>query len=273
MPELPEVETVVRGLLQSNIVGKTITEVHIRFPKLILDPKAFVKDVVGSTISACTRRAKYILLTFNTGKTLLIHLRMTGKLLIVKKNDELSAHEHAQFTLDDGRQIRFHDVRKFGRFYLTSDANEFLADLGLEMLDEDFSFVEFCKRIGGAKRSLKTVLLDQKVIAGLGNIYADEVLFQARLLPQRKACTLSKHELKALCDSIQQVLRSAIERGGSSLGSGLGNFLNSYGQAGKNQNQFSVYQRTNLPCLLCQSPIQRVVMGQRSTHFCPHCQK
>ena len=273
MPELPEVETVVRSLLQSEIVGKTIVQVHLKFSKLVSDPKAFVKDVQGSCILGCTRRGKYILLALSSGKTLLIHLRMTGKLLIVKKEDKTGVHEHAHFTLDDGREIRFNDVRKFGRFYLVDDAKEFLADLGLEMLDEDFSFEEFCSRIASSKRSLKTLLLDQKVLAGLGNIYADEALFGACLLPQRKAYTLSKKELKALCEAIQQVLSLAIERGGSSLGAGLGNFLNSYGKSGENQNLFSVYQRTNLPCLRCGEPIQRIIMGQRSTHFCPNCQK
>ncbi len=272
MPELPEVETVVQGLLQGKIIGKRIAAISITYPQLVKQPDEFLKEVKGASVEHCYRRGKFILFDLSCGKTLLVHLRMTGKLLLSEKTEKSTAHIHAVFTFNDGSSMLYSDVRKFGRFYLVDDAVKYLSHLGIEMLADDFSFAEFCKKIMQSNRSLKTLLLDQKVIAGLGNIYVDEALFKAQLHPKRKSCTLTKKELMTLADAIQSVLQAAIQRGGSSLGKGLGNFLNSYGRSGENQHEFQAYQRTGLPCKVCSTKIERIIMGQRSTHFCPRCQ-
>jgi len=272
MPELPEVETVVQSLLEGDIIGKKIATISITYPKLVERPDKFIKEVEGTVIQRCYRRGKFILFDLSCGKTLLVHLRMTGKLLLSEKSKQSMAHIHAVFIFSDGSSMLYSDVRKFGRFTLVENAIEYLSHLGLEMVAEDFSLPEFCKRITQSNRSLKTLLLDQTVIAGLGNIYADEALYQAELHPKKRASTLTKKELTTLATAIQSILKEAIKRGGSSLGKGLGNFLNSYGKSGKNQQEFQAYQRTGLPCRACSTPIKRIVMGQRSTHFCPSCQ-
>ncbi|MDB6081980.1 MAG: formamidopyrimidine-DNA glycosylase [Chlamydiia bacterium] len=273
MPELPEVETVVRNFVQSKLFGTKITEVVITCPSLLADQEQFIKEITGDCITGCARRGKYILLTLSSGKTLLVHLRMTGKLLIVKKSPKKYAHERAALILEGEHDIRFLDARKFGRFDLTESAEEFLKHLGLEPLDKTFSLEAFSRCMLRSKRMLKALLLDQTVVAGLGNIYADESLFQAAIHPARAACTLAQKELKNLHKAIIDVLTAAIERGGSSLGRGQGNFLNAYGSKGENQHAFYVYRRTGRPCLHCSVPIERIVISQRSTHFCPHCQK
>jgi formamidopyrimidine-DNA glycosylase len=275
MPELPEVETVVKSISQSKIFNKKILRAIVHFEKLIAGPlsKRFHIDVEGWAFVGCRRRGKYIILSLSSGKELVIHLRMTGKVLIENKNTPFHIHTRAVLQFEnDEREFRYVDVRKFGRFYLVEDADTFLNKLGFEPL-EDFSEQEFIKRLAKSNRKIKALLLDQEFIAGVGNIYADEALYLAKIHPERKASSLSAKEAEQLLSAIREVLTLAIERGGSSLGEGLGNFKNAYGAAGKNQNCFQVYQRTNLPCTRCKTPIQRIVISQRSTHFCPKCQR
>jgi len=276
MPELPEVETVVTSIRRSKIFNKKILRAEIHFAKLIDGPlkKRFHKEVVGFSITSCKRRGKHIILSLSSDKDLIIHLRMTGKVLIEDKDIPAHKHLRAAFTFaGDDREFRYVDVRKFGRFYLVDSAEEFLKELGFEPLDKKVSAHDFAKLLKNHSRKIKALLLDQHFIAGVGNIYADEALFEAKIHPERNSSTLTQKEAEALLKAIRKVLTSAIERGGSSLGEGLGNFQDAYGSAGKNQHEFQVYRRTKLPCVRCGTPIKRIVVSQRSTHFCPNCQQ
>lgn len=276
MPELPEVETVVTSIRRSKIFNKRILSIVFHSTKLIDGPlkKRFPKDVLGFAITKCKRRGKHIILSLSSGKDLIIHLRMTGKILI--EDRKIPAHKHlrAAFTFSaDDREFRYVDVRKFGRFYLVDSAEKFLGELGFEPLDKKVSSVDFAKLLKNHSRKIKTLLLDQHFIAGIGNIYADEALFEATIHPERNSSTLTQKEADALLKAIRKVLTLAIERGGSSLGEGLGNFQDAYGSSGQNQHEFQVYRRTKLPCVRCGTPIKRIVISQRSTHFCPNCQQ
>ena len=275
MPELPEVETVVASICRSKIFNKKILQADIHFAKLIDGPlkKRFPQDVLGFAITKCKRRGKHIILSLSSGKDLIIHLRMTGKVLIEDRKIPAPKHIRAAFTFSaETREFRYVDVRKFGRFYLVDNAEHFLKELGFEPLDEKISAEDFAKLLKNHSRKIKALLLDQHFIAGVGNIYADEALFEAKIHPERNSSTFTQKKAEALLKAIRKVLTLAIQRGGSSLGEGLGNFQDAYGSSGKNQNEFQVYRRTKLPCVRCRTPIKRIVVSQRSTHFCPNCQ-
>lgn len=270
MPELPEVETVVQGLLRANLIGLQVSCVEISWPKLVEEGDAAL--LLGTTLERIYRRGKYIILEFSKKCFLLIHLRMTGKIHLVKPSDPLQAHEKGRIHFAD-LVLCYTDVRTFGRWYQMHDVQAFLAHLGPDPFDETFNGQLFVKALLASNRGLKALLLDQSFIAGVGNIYADEALFLARLHPLRKANSLTKKEASALFQAIRHVLEQGIVHGGSSLGQGKGNFKGLYGSFGKNQERFKVYQRQGLPCPNCANPIEKITVNQRSTHFCPSCQK
>lgn len=275
MPELPEVETVVRALRRP-LVGRTFLAAHIYWPRQIVQPSpvSFKQRIVNLTIEAISRRGKYILFTLTNDETLIVHLKMTGHLAVMPVALPRDKHTHLIFDLVPlpGRepdQLHFRDIRKFGRVYLVKEPHKILHKLGPEPLEDSFTLSLFKQRLAGRKRVLKPLLLDQHIVVGIGNIYADEALFDANLHPQRYSHTLTDPELANLHLSIQKVLRLGIEREGASID----NYIKPDGSKGDMQNAVMVFRRTGGPCYTCGTPIQRIVLGGRSTHFCPSCQR
>lgn len=273
MPELPEVETVVRELRSLQIIGRNIKAVALSWPRLIRParPQAFVRSLTGRRIRGVARRGKYIVITLSGRLFLLIHLRMTGRLSLAKPC-EPDKHQLLSLLLSDGRELCYHDVRKFGRWYLTTDSSEILGKLGPDALAQDFTLKLFLSRLANHKRKLKPLLLDQSFLAGLGNIYTDEALWEARLHPLRRSDTLSKSEAKNLHLAIRKVLRRAVAGRGTTLGTGDTNFRGVTDRRGNNQLRLKVFRRTGDACPRCRNRIRRMIVGQRGTHFCPACQ-
>ena len=273
MPELPEVETIVRSLRSGGMTGESIINRQIRSVDCF-NPKTLVfeggaepcsRTLCGQHVLSADRRAKYIRLETENHR-ILIHLRMSGDLRCEPENTgELQPHDRLVFHFTDGMRLVFNDVRKFGRVWVTDDPDSVLSGLGIEPLGDEFTAEWLCGHLAGLKRVIKAVLLDQSLIAGIGNIYADESLFDAGILPTRPAGSLSPEECGRLRDSIRSTLSHAIEMNGSS-------FDWAY-KGGHFQNEFRVYQRKGAPCPVCGTPIERIVVSQRGTHFCPKCQR
>jgi formamidopyrimidine-DNA glycosylase len=224
----------------------------------------------GRHIAAIGRRAKWLLFTLDAGWTLALHLRMSGSVSVRTADEPADSYTHLVLTLDDGRRLFFRDIRKFGRARLLDAAGLAALDasLGPEPLSDSFHARDLARLLAGRRTPIKPLLLNQAVLAGLGNIYADESLWQARLHPLRPASSLQPGEIEALYSAIRSVLTKAITNGGSTLR----DYRDGYGQAGNNQEHFAVYQRAGLPCLRCGTPIVRMVVAQRGTHLCPQCQ-
>ena len=201
-----------------------------------------------------------------------MHLRMTGRLHYVVQESPRKKHEHMILNFQGGKQLRFHDTRKFGRIYLTSDADKILKPLGPEPLAAGFTYKNLARRLSLRKRLLKLLLLDQTFIAGLGNIYVDEALWESKIHPCRNAASLTAPEIRALHRAIPRVLKRGLINLGTSLGTGKDNFYSIAKHQGRNRDKLNVFRRTNLPCPRCQTKIQRIIVGQRSTHICPVCQ-
>lgn len=279
MPELPEVETYVRELTP-NLQKRIISGATVRWPRTIDTPTAteFVAAIGGYQFTSFARRGKYMLLGLTHPldgrvQTLIVHLRMTGHLTVHNGPVAPDKHTHVVLDLVDGGQVHFQDSRKFGRIWLVADPTTVLAKLGPEPLAEEFTIADFAAKLATRGASIKALLLDQAVVAGVGNIYADESLHLAGLHPARPGNDLNATEVTALHDAVQQVLQQAIIGHGSSLGgSGIQNYQRPGGEPGSFQEQHRVFQRTGQPCLTCGAPIERIVITQRSTHFCPHCQ-
>ena len=274
MPELPEVETVVRELRAGGLIGRVITQARVFWPPLIapLTPAEFAARLKGQRVQSIHRRAKYIVLTLAGGDTLLIHLRMTGQLNLARPRVAREPHQHIVLRLDDGRDLRYRDTRKFGRWLLTRAPEEVLGRLGPEPLSTHFDQEIFIRQLRARRRQLKPLLLDQTFLAGIGNIYADEALWAARLHPGRVAATLSATEARRLHVVIRSVLRRGIRNKGTTLGDAQSNFQRPGGKRGRNQAGLNVFRRTGMPCLRCGKPIRRMIISQRSTHLCPNCQ-
>jgi len=274
MPELPEVETVVRELRAGGLSGRVITRARAFWKPMIapLTPAAFAARLKGRRVQSIQRRAKYIVITLSNGATLLIHLRMTGQLSLTREGAPRDRHQHIVLRLDDGRELRYRDTRKFGRWILTRAPDRILGRLGPEPLSRHFEQKEFISQLRARRRQLKPLLLDQAFLAGIGNIYADEALWDARLHPGRVASTLTATEARRLHGAIRRVLLRGIRNMGTTLGHGQSNFQRPGGKRGQNQAGLNVFRRTGLPCLRCGKPICRVIIGQRSTHFCAACQ-
>ena len=274
MPELPEVETIVRGLWP-DLQGRIILAVEVDWPRTVATSsiEVFQQRIAGQRVEAVGRRGKYITLQLSGGDWLLIHLKMTGHLQVIapgEKDAPPGKHVRAVFFLDDGCQLWFRNPRKFGRLHLTSDPEAVLGNLGPEPLADDFTLGAFVARIRRRHGRLKPLLVNQRFIAGLGNIYADEALFAARLHPQRTADTLSDDEIATLYRAVRHVLRQGVENRGTTLDDR--GYRDARGEAGNNQAYVQVYGRTGKPCVRCGTPVQRIVLGGRSAHFCPQCQ-
>ncbi|MGB3904574.1 MAG: DNA-formamidopyrimidine glycosylase [Anaerolineae bacterium] len=270
MPELPEVET-IKNDLRPILLGGVITGVHVGWEGCVDRPsvREFSRQIVGSRIEDVGRRGKFLVFTLSGGKTLLVHLRMTGRLLLVDAAFPLEPHARFSFRLDNGEELRFVNVRKFGRLYLVADAEEVLRDLGPEPLDGDFRVEDFCALFDKRRGMIKPLLLNQRFIAGLGNIYVDEALFKAGLHPQRTADTLTTDELCRLYDAIREVLRQGIEDKGTSRS----DYVRPDGSEGMHQESLLVSGRAGDCCPRCGTTIERLVVGGRGTFICPRCQE
>ena len=275
MPELPEVETVVRDLRAHGLVNSVICAVQVRWPRTVarLAPDAFAHALKGRTVTDITRRAKYIVLALDSDGRVLIHLRMTGKLRFAGAEEQPGKHDHVIITLTDKRRLIFNDTRKFGRFLLLAPGEDPLSALGPEPLEDAFTYAVLRERLRGKKRPIKPLLLDQTTVAGLGNIYVDEALWDARIHPERRADTLTAPELHRLHHAIREVLQRAVDNCGTTLGEGEANFYSVAGQRGRNAGALKVFRRNGQPCPRCGTVLARSVVGQRGTHYCPRCQK
>jgi len=274
MPELPEVETVAR-LVRPHLEGRTITGARVLWERSVGGPKAaaFRRAVSGLRIERVWRRGKYVVIdTSRDGETagaLVVHLRMTGRLHVEDADHATGRFLRVALPLDDGRELRFIDVRKFGRFVLTPDPSAFLAHLGPEPLSAEFTSDWLATALAGRRRALKPLLLDQEFVAGLGNIYVDEALHVAGLHPLRRSDRVPRAKAEALHRIIRDVLAEAIEREGSSFDTF---YRTPEGNPGSYQDQFRVYGRDGKPCRTCERPIMKIVVGQRGTHLCTRCQ-
>ena len=273
MPELPEVETIVRDLRAGGVTGRTVTNVRVHWARSVegLTPHTFRKRLAGQRIAAIGRYGKYIVLTLSRD-TLLIHLRMSGRLVLGPAAAAGDPHERVVLRLDDGRALRYHDTRKFGRCTLHRDPARKLGLLGPDALDPRLTAAVFERLLAARRGMLKPLLLNQRFLAGLGNIYVDEALFEAGLHPQRQCATLTAAERKRLYRAVRRVLRRGIRRGGTSLGGGEANFYSVAGRRGRNQDRLNVFRRQGEPCPRCGTAIERIMVGQRGTHLCPRCQ-
>ncbi len=272
MPELPEVENIRRSLEQ-RLAGRRITGVRIpsergkAVPVIKgMDETSFRELAVGARIEGVSRRGKYLILHLDNGLLLVIHLRMTGALLFPEAPEDRFLR--AVFTFDDGVEMRFTDMRKFGGFWLVEDISQVTTELGPEPLSEGFTVASLADALAGRKSPVKSVILDQRRVAGIGNIYADEACFAAGIDPRRLANTLSDDEIVSLHAAIRDVLLAGVERGGASFR----DYRNTGGNVGSMQNFVKVFRRTGKPCYTCGTPIERVKIGGRSTHYCPKCQ-
>ncbi len=272
MPELPEVETIARALREgggergASALGQTITAVTVTWPRHIARPAAHALQarLPGQRIEAVTRRGKYLVLEL-TQDVLLIHLKMSGDLRLAAPGEPPDRFARTIFHLAGGGELRFCDARKFGKVFLVGRAEEVTGALGPEPLSPQFTAARLGQMLQARRRALKPLLLDQTFIAGLGNIYVDEALHRAGLHPLRRSDSLRPAEVGALWRAIRAALRAGLRHNGASIDWAY--------RGGGFQNHFRVYRRAGEPCLACGTPIRRIVVGQRGTHFCPKCQR
>lgn len=273
MPELPEVETVRKGLI-SLVKGKTIAKVDVYWPRIIEMPEVetFQQQIIGETIEDVERRGKYLIFQLSHYE-MVSHLRMEGKYEFFSEAKPLDKHSHVRFIFTDGSELVYHDVRKFGRIALlkkgTAKHYKGLTQLGPEPTDEDFPLADFKDQLKKSATMIKPLLLNQKVVAGLGNIYVDEVLWLAKIHPEQPANSLSPQAVKKLREAIIEVIAKAKEAGGTTIRT----YLNALGEAGHFQQELHVYGQTGKPCPRCGTAIIKIKVAQRGTHLCPHCQK
>jgi formamidopyrimidine-DNA glycosylase len=273
MPELPEVETVARGLREV-LPGRRVVSVRLGKTDFIDDPAALEQDLPGGTFARIRRLGKYLLLDLEPRRTpaeetsLLIHLGMTGKISVCPPETPVDLHTHVFLALDDGRELRYNDVRRFGRMALLANGahEHVLGGLGVEPLE--VSEAEFRKRIQARKSRIKAVLLNQSVLRGIGNIYADESLWRAKIHPEKIGARLQDDELRRLHRAVQHILRQAIRLRGSSIS----DYVDLDGGRGEFQQKHRAYQHDGKKCFRCSTIIRRIIVAGRSTHFCPECQ-
>lgn len=266
MPELPEVQTILDALLPL-VQEQPIRGVSVLWPGVIDRPPldVFVDWMRGRRVVSADRRGKYMLFELDDGRVLVMHLRMTGEMRVEAADMPFHKHDRLAFHLANGQDWRFKDMRKFGRAYLVEDAEEVIHKLGPEPLSEAFSTAYVAGRLSGRTAPIKSLLLDQRLVAGIGNIYADEALFRARIHPLRQGGALRAGETAALVEAVQGVIRQALEQ----MGTTLRDYRRPDGSIGEFQNSLQVFRRTGEPCPSCGTPIRRIVVGGRSTHFCP----
>jgi len=283
MPELPEVE-VTKRTLEKRILSKKIIKIHINNVNLRYKVNPRLKNLKGLFIKKIVRRSKFLLLFFNKDFVLLVHLGMTGKFLI-KKNDKSilskrydsdvlhSKHNHIEFLFSDKTLLIYNDVRRFGFFILENtkniNNNKFLKNLGPEPFSNKLTVNIIKNRIKKSSRNIKSFLMDQKFIAGIGNIYASEILFKSKIHPTMIAKSISNVQIKKLIKSIKEVLYSAIKDGGSTIR----DFMFNENSQGNFQNKFNVYDRHGSECHICKNKIQKLIINHRSTYFCSNCQR
>lgn len=273
MPELPEVETVCRGLAP-HLEGRVLARVLQRRADLRTPfPPRFAERLEGRRVERVRRRAKYILMHMDDGTVLIAHLGMSGRMIVGDRVPEVfGAHDHVVFATDRGAVVVFNDARRFGVMDLSTEdgvaRHPLLRGLGPEPLGNAFSGPLLLQRLAGKRTPVKAALLDQSVVAGLGNIYVSEALHRARIGPRRLAAAVTAAEADRLADAIRDVLERAIAAGGSSLR----DYVGASGELGYFQHQFVVYDRESEPCPSCTRPIERIVQSGRSTFYCPQCQ-
>ncbi|MEX2444830.1 MAG: bifunctional DNA-formamidopyrimidine glycosylase/DNA-(apurinic or apyrimidinic site) lyase [Alkalispirochaeta sp.] len=279
MPELPEVFTTIEDLKKHGLEGSQITSVDVQWPRTVGgNDEAFAQAVTDRCISRLRRRGKYIVLDLDSGAAVLVHLRMSGRLYVSEPTEPYTGYERVRLGLlrNDGTaaELRFHVPRKFGRMTFAPDPERALSHLGIEPLSPQFHYETLAAILAGRTRRIKPLLLDQRCIAGLGNIYTDEALWEARIHPMSPAGALGRAHVEALAAAIPQTLNRGIRNLGTSLGSGVSNFVfpGKEGQA-HNQEDLRVFQRTGSPCRRCGATIERIIVAQRSSHFCPVCQR
>ena len=273
MPELPEVET-IRRQLEPEVCGREIDELEVLDPRWTrpLAPEEVAAPVRGRRIEALDRRGKYLLLRLDGDDTLVMHLRMTGNLLLAEQGQPDQPYLRARIRLGDGRELRFTDARRFGEAFLLRGAEaldeRFRGRLGVEPLSEDFTTAELARTASGSRAPLKSFLLDQARLAGVGNIYADEALFRARLHPLSPAGSMRDEHVLALRDGVVGALEAGLEGGGASID----DYRDARGERGTMQDEFLVHRREGKPCPRCGETIRRIIVGGRSTYYCPGCQ-
>ncbi len=272
MPELPEVETTRRGLLP-HAAGRRIAAMVVRERRLRWPLAAGVEErLQGRGIVTLERRGKYLLFRLDSGDTLILHLGMSGSIRVLEKNIPPGKHDHFDLLLDDGRCLRYTDPRRFGAAILTESdplRHPLLASLGVEPLTDELTAKRMRQLFAGSRQAIKLVLMDSHRIVGVGNIYANESLFRAGIRPSAPAGRVSLARLEKLVAAVKETLAAAIEAGGSTLR----DFVGGDGKPGYFQQQYFVYDRTNLPCRLCGTPIRQSRLGQRGTFYCNKCQK
>ncbi|MFC4403692.1 DNA-formamidopyrimidine glycosylase [Gracilibacillus xinjiangensis] len=273
MPELPEVET-IRQTLRQLVVGKTVESVAVHWPKIIQAPddvEQFKQLMPGQTITEIRRKGKFLLFDL-TDYVLVSHLRMEGKYGVYPKKDKMQDHTHVIFSFTDGTELRYRDVRKFGTMHLFEKGKELLdkplVQLAKDPLETDFVIDLFKEKVKKSTRVIKNILLDQTVIAGLGNIYVDETLYLAGVHPLTKGTDLSDKALDRIVDAAIETLEKAVAQGGTTIRS----YVNSQGQIGMFQQELKVYGQTEKPCQACGRPIEKIKVSGRGTHYCPNCQ-
>ena len=267
MPELPEVET-IKEELSPWVVGQSFTKVTILDAKVVCG--CFLKEVrrglIGQKIKSLQRRGKYLIFNLSNGRSLIIHLRMTGSLLL--NPSEVGCYARAVFQFCNGQRLVFRDRRRLGKMWLVDDANTVVCKLGPEPLDESFTPDILAQRLSRHHISIKAALLDQCIVAGIGNMYADEALFAARIHPLRKTDDLSPKEVRMLHNSIRRILREAIGNKGASVDT----YIRPEGELGTAHFDFKVAHKGGEPCPICSSTVERIPVQNRGTYFCPRCQ-
>lgn len=271
MPELPEVETIRRDLAPL-LTGRTVMGVEVDPATLPLLAGVPIEDLrlslVGRRIEGLGRRGKYLLFALDDGTTLVVHLRMTGRMVWRPHDAEAEPFERARLVLDGGHDLRWADLRKFGTWRVVADPSAAVGGLGPEPIDDAFTLKQFRAVLAGRSAPVKAVLLDQRRVAGLGNIYVDEALYQARIRPDTPAGALSRPAEARLFAACRDVLLRGIENRGASFK----DYVDGQGNQGRQHMFVQVFRRTGLPCYACGTPISRVIIGGRATHFCPKCQ-
>jgi formamidopyrimidine-DNA glycosylase len=272
VPELPEVETVRRGLAP-HVVGRRITRVVVREPRLRwrID-RRLPEQLAGRRVEEAGRRGKYLLLRLDSGDRLIVHLGMSGRFNVVTPEQALKKHDHVDLELDSGRLLRFNDARRFGAILLwrhDAPTHKLLAGMGPEPLEAGFDGAHLFRLSRGRSAPVKSFVMDGRVVVGAGNIYASEALFRAGIRPTRAAGRLTRAHCDLLAQSIRAVLQEAVEQGGTTLR----DFISADGFPGYFQTRLFVYDREGEPCLRCRAPVRRLVIGQRSSFYCPRCQK
>lgn len=271
MPELPEVETVKNGLIKK-VLNKKITNCKILYQGIIAypDKDTFIKDITNQTINDIKRRGKFLMFELDD-YYLISHLRMEGKYFIKEPKEELNKHDHVIFTLNDKEELRYNDTRKFGKMHLVKkDELELtpLSKLGLEPWDESLT-PKYLKEKLNKKKAIKTLLLDQSIITGIGNIYADEILFLSKINPETYGCNLTNKNLQDIIENTKKVLEKAIKSGGTTIHT----YTSIDGITGRFQQELLVHSKKSEPCPECKTEILKIVVNGRGTYYCPKCQK